>query len=449
MTNICLLTDSYKLTHHNMYPEGTEYVYSYCEARTNAQFPQTLWYGLQYILRRYLTNPLFHSDISEANLIAKSHFGSSSLFNREGWEYIYHEHNGLLPIEIKALPEGMIVPNGTPLMTIVNTDPKCYWLTSYLETILMHVWYPSTVATLSWNVKQLFKKAAILSSDSENVDFMLHDFGFRGVSSVESAGLGGSAHLINFKGTDTLEALDFARRHYEGNIDTLAFSVPASEHSIMTSLGRQGEKQILESIIDKYPVGIISVVCDSYNIYHTVDQFIGIDLKDKIEAREGVFVVRPDSGDPVNVVMALINILNNHFGNTKNKKGYRLLNPKVKLIWGDGIDLKGIQAVVDALLSDKWSIDNIVFGMGGGLLQKLNRDTQAFAIKSSAQCRNGVWHDIYKEPIDSNKQSKKGRFDNDDLITVFKDGEIVKYYTFDEIRANAARGVQCPQIRNY
>lgn len=458
-STIITQTDSYKPTHWDLLPPGTTRVLSYFEARKGAQFDNTVFYGLQGQLKKYFVGPrVTRQAIEEAAVLFKAHFGNDKLFNRAGWEHILNNLNGKLPLRIKAIPEGTPVPINNVMMTVVNTDDKCPWLTNYVESKLTHVWSASTVATLSREVKK--KYAHFLNQTSESaggIDFMLHDFGYRGVSSEESAGFQGSAHLINFKGTDTLAAMIYAIEFYNANLATLAFSVVATEHSIMTAQGRAGEVKVLEQILDLHPTGIVSVVGDSYNIY----EFAKIHMakfKDRILARDGVFVLRPDSGEPEEVVLKLIGILGDVFGYTRNRKNYRVLNPKIRLIWGDGIDKRGIENILGAMMVNGWSAENILFGMGGGLLQKVNRDTQRFAFKCCAQYRDGKWIDIWKDPIDGSKASKRGllklikdefgqfqtvqmKDENDtegDLLeTVFLNGDLTKEYTFDQVRENA------------
>src|ERR1017187_9773717 len=290
--NIILATDSYKITHWDQYPPGTEIVYSYLESRKGARFPYTIFFGLQSILRKYLSEvALSYEDIEEADVLCKAHFGKD-LFNKEGWEYIMREHRGKLPIKIKAVPEGTPVPTGNVMMTVENTDPKCWWLTNAIESLLTHVWYPSTVATLSRSVKELISLSLDRTADSDaGLPFMLHDFGYRGASSHESAAIGGAAHLVNFQGTDTLSAMILAVNDYKADLETLAFSVPATEHSVMTSLGPEGEFEQVQRALDLNPSGIVSVVADSYNYYDFV-KHVGSTLKDQILLRDGVFVIR-------------------------------------------------------------------------------------------------------------------------------------------------------------
>jgi nicotinamide phosphoribosyltransferase len=464
--NICGKTDSYKLNHWNQYPKGTQVVHAYFESRKGAKFPYTVFFGLQYILKKNLVGQVVTREkIEQAALLANFHLGANR-FNRAGWEYILEKHNGYLPIRIKAVAEGSVIPTNNVLMTVENTDEEnCGWLTNYLESILTHVWYSSTVATLSRTVKEDINK--FLSATAETtggLNFMLHDFGYRGVSSDESAEIGGAGHLVNFLGTDTVPAMLLLAKYYNrGNLEGIAYSVPATEHSVMTALGKSSETQVVDNLLNEYPTGILSVVADSYDIYNFVDNFVGKQFKDRILARDGVFVVRPDSVDPTHptpesLMVWIFESLWNNIGGTINTKGYKVINPKVRVLWGDGIDADGIHKILEATVAAGFSVENIAtFGMGGGLLQKINRDTQRFAFKSSAQKRDGVWYDIQKMPKDTTKASKKGKLKlikldgeyktvgineypeyTDFLVTVFENGKLLVEYTLDDIRKNAA-----------
>src|SRR4051812_25592879 len=261
-SNVILATDSYKLNHWNQYPKNTETVYSYLESRNGAQFPYTVFFGLQAILKQYLEGAVVTiGDVQAARELARAHFGNEALFNRDGWVHIVRDHGGKLPLRIKAVPEGTPVPTGNVLMTVENTCPECFWLTNAVESLLTHVWYPSTVATLSRTVKQTIDRYLDRTAETRDaLPFMLHDFGYRGASSHESAAIGGLAHLVNFVGTDTLPAMLLGIDTYEAELETLAFSVPATEHSVMTAEGRDGEMEIVDRLLNEYPTGILSVV---------------------------------------------------------------------------------------------------------------------------------------------------------------------------------------------
>lgn len=469
MNNIILSTDSYKIgSHWNMYPAGTTNVYSYFEARQGGVYPYAVAFGLQYYLKEYLSGHVVtQAKISKAAKLCRAHFGNDTAFNKAGWEYILRKHEGKLPLRIKSIPEGTVVPEGNVLLTVENTDDKCPWLTNYVESILSHLWYPYTVATISHITKTLIKKYLEETASNNNaLDFLLHDFGYRSGTSEESASIGGAAHLINFKGTDTPPAIEFLSNYYNDNsFDGIGFSVPASEHSIATSLGKDGEVAITRQLLQKYSKGILSVVSDSYDIYYFVSNILGVLLKDEILARDGVFVVRPDSVTPLHPtpeqeMIWILSALWEKFGGTTNSKGYQVLHPKIRVLWGDGINTQGIDKILFLMKENKFSAENIAtFGMGSGLIQKnVHRDLLRFAFKSSWQKRDGVGYDIYKEPKDLSKVSKKGRLslvrhegahgtilttvpettaDRDVLQTVFLNGKVMKHYGLTEIRKNA------------
>lgn len=428
--NLLLLTDSYKISHAKQYPPGTEHVFSFFESR-GSQWPDSggiavLFFGLQYILRRHFGDgPAFDKeDIEEADAVCRQHFGSDRFFNREGWEYILREHGGRLPVEIRAVPEGTLVPVRNVMMTMVNTDPKVPWLTNYLETILSQVWYPCTVATKSWDLRWFINKRLELTGDPSLVDFKLHDFGCRGSTSMESAAIGGAAHLVSFKGSDTMPALRLLRDYYDEPM--AGFSIPAAEHSTITSWGREREVDAYRNMLEQYPTGIVAVVSDSYDVFNACKNIWGSALRDKVIARDGVLVVRPDSGEPRRVVLKVLDILGHAFGVTTNAKGYKLLDPHVRVIQGDGVNEHTVREILDDMEANCWSADNITFGSGGALLQKMDRDTFKFAIKCSAVQINGEWHPVQKDPItDPGKKSKAGRLDllvqGDRFVTVDRD----------------------------
>lgn len=437
MSNFILRTDGYKASHHKMYPAGLSHVYSYMCARNSA----TIFFGLQYILKKYFVGGVVDiNDIHEAEAFFNQYMGKG-VFNRDGWWHIVSKYHGRLPLHIRAIREGNVAEYGEPIMTIENTDPEVPWLTNYVETLLLQVWYPCTVATISNNIKRKLLLYRNLTGGVADENFQLHDFGYRGVSSVESAGIGGAAHLINFKGTDTLEGITCLTQYYGNSIHKHwgmpGFSIPAAEHSTVTSWGRNHEADAFEHVLKQFPDGVVAVVSDSYNIFDACKKLWGELLRDKVLSRHGTLVIRPDSGDPVETTLRCLAILGDRFGYTMNAKGYRTLPPQVRLIWGDGIDEDGIASILYKMSKDGWCSDNIAFGMGGALLQKVNRDTLGFAIKCSSVTVNGVERDVYKSPIGSSgKASRRGRFNNRALETVFENGELVREQEFDDIRTN-------------
>jgi nicotinamide phosphoribosyltransferase len=454
--NLILQTDSYKFTHWKQYPPGTEHVYSYLESR-GGMFGQVVFFGLQYYLLKYLSGAVVNEDdVHDAQKFVDQHLGPG-MFNGEGWMHIVREHGGKLPVEIKAIEEGSIVDVQNVLMTIENTDPKCCWLPNYLETLLLKVWYPITVATLSRAIRKVFLTALERTGDPALIDFKLHDFGYRGVSSEETAGIGAAAHLINFKGTDTVAGIRVLQHYYQSN-EMEGFSVPAAEHSTITAWGRENEVLAYNNMLTQFPTGIVAVVSDSYNVYDACEKLWGDVLHDKVLAREGTLVVRPDSGNPRETVLKVLEILGEKFSYQINAKGYRVLNPKVRVIQGDGVNYWTIQDTLSAMARAGWAADNITFGMGGALLQQLNRDTQKFAFKCSNVTVNGRDREVFKDPVEGHdKVSKRGRLalhflngewstvrsrpgevDWDDrLRPVFRDGEVLFTQSVAQIRERA------------
>jgi nicotinamide phosphoribosyltransferase len=454
--NLVLQTDSYKFTHWKQYPPGTQYVYSYLESR-GGMFPQTMFFGLQYYLLKYLQGSVVNeADVKEAQQFVDRHIGPG-LFNTDGWMHIVRNLGGKLPVVIKAVPEGSSVDVQNVLMTIENTDPLCYWLPNYLETLLLKVWYPITVATLSRAIRKVILGALERSGDPALIDFKLHDFGYRGVSSEETAGIGAAAHLINFKGTDTVAGIRVLQQFYQST-EMEGFSIPAAEHSTITAWGRDKEIQAYDNMLTQFPEGLVAVVSDSYNVYEACEKLWGQVLHDKVLQRQGTLVVRPDSGKPREVVLKVLEILGSKFGYETNAKSYRVLNPKIRVIQGDGVNYWTIQDTLTAMNRAGWSADNITFGMGGALLQQLNRDTQQFAFKSSSVTVNGEDRDVFKDPIEGHdKASKRGRLalrlrngnwstvpskrgvedPEDQLKPVFRDGEMLVQQSVLEVRRRA------------
>ena len=408
MKNIILNTDSYKASHHLQHPPEVKFISSYIEARHG--YPdEVLFFGLQAFLKEYLAKPITIQDIDEAEEVLLAH---GEPFNREGWMEILRDYDGYLPIEIRALPEGSIVPLGVPLVQVQNTDGRFPWLTSYIETALLRgVWYPTTVASVSYKARKIIQKYLDETSTETSPEFKLHDFGARGVSSEESAAIGGMAHLINFSGTDTLSGVFAARRYY--NCKMAGYSIPAAEHSTITSWGRDNEALAYRNMIEQFKEGLFAVVSDSYDLSHAVDNIWGKDLREEVESLgTGSLVIRPDSGDPSVIVPNVLHSLASSFGYEVNSKGYRVLNPCVRVIQGDGVTLESLPVILEAIKKAGFAAENVAFGMGGGLLQKVNRDTMGFAMKASAVSNghpNYQWTDVYKNPVtDPLKASKRG-----------------------------------------
>jgi nicotinamide phosphoribosyltransferase len=548
LRDVILLTDSYKLTHWRMYQQiRTTHIYSYLEARRGAMFDKTVWFGLHYLIKQLedlqkYTPAQWDDFIAQGEVFTNVHIGPG-YFNKVMWEKI-KASGGRLPIRIRSVREGSIIPVDNVLLTIENTDPEglCAPLVNHLETFLLHVWYSSSVATLSRCVRDIiFKYIKLSETDAEAegakvfpLPFMLHDFGYRGVSSTESAAIGALSHLLNFAGTDTVAGVLLGIKYYNIN-EMLGYSVPATEHSIMTSFGQNtsaqkqytyaqkqvngsfqdktitlasddaiGEFNLVKTLVRENPHGILSMVLDSYDIYNTTT-YLCTGLLAAIKARAAVLpgnpfpghiphkvVIRPDSGEPSDVVPKLLAIIEKYTGEvTRNSKGYKLLPPYFGILWGDGMEPSTIISFLKGATSgwgnpdNKWAARNFIFGMGGGLLQKVNRDTQRFAFKCSARktsdagqieiarTKNMIdpdnWIDVQKDPVttggEETKKSKAGRLqlvkdesveggystikynpanvDKDLLITVYENGvlypganpaQLRSYTTFNEIQ---------------
>ena len=455
--NILLSTDSYKLTHWKMYPDGVKRVHSYFEARKGGKWDHTLFFGLQYFLKRHFEGVVVTEEmIDEARTLNDEHFGGIATFNEEGWRHVLDTHGGKLPVIIKAVPEGSLVPESNVLLTIENTDPECFWLTNHLETLLVQLWYPCTVATSSaFQYKALRDFARATGSNEEMLSIKLHDFGFRGAASYESAALGGAGHLIPFTGTDNLAAYRMLQQYY-GAVGAPGNSIPAAEHSTVTT--HESEEAAYKQVLDNYNVA--SVVSDSYDIDNAIANIWGGSLRQDVlrNAKEGgLLVIRPDSGDPVKSVLKTLNDVANAFGVVANQEGFKRLPDGLAVIQGDGISPDSLAKILGALQRARWSLDSIAFGSGGGLLQQVNRDTLRFAMKcSAAQLKDGTWRDVFKSPkTDRSKTSKRGRltlvqngadyktvrkeespgaWGGDMLKTVFQDGELHNETDLEAIR---------------
>lgn len=416
LNNPILNTDSYKISHFKQYPPGATNVFSYIEAR-GGEFPESVFFGLQAFIKEYLQTPITMEDVDQAELICNLH--GFEQFNRPMWERIVKVHNGLMPLVIKAVPEGTVVPVSNALVTVECTDPHpdMVALTSYWETALLRaVWAPTTIASNGRQIKKTIDLYLRLTADSaDGIGFTMNDFGARGVSSYETSALLGLAHLVNFVGTDNIPALLAAAKYY--NVDLTngnqmpGFSIPAAEHSTMTSWGKDREADAYRNMLEVYgrEGSLLAVVSDSYDIFNACENIWGEKLRQQVVESGATVVIRPDSGDPREVVLRCLEILGRKFGTTTNTKGYKVLN-NVRMIQGDGIDGEMVKTILGLMADSGWSADNIVFGSGGGLLQKFNRDTMKFAMKCAAVQVNGEWIDVYKDPAtDPGKVSKKGR----------------------------------------
>lgn len=434
--NPILLADSYKYSMHLQYPPGTTQIHSYIESRGGSD--KIVVAGWMPYLMDYLTIPVTHTHVAEAREIIEAH---GLPFNFYGWDRIARRDGGRLPLKIHALPEGTVVSPQTPILTIENTDDESWWLTTMYETSLLRaIWYMSSVATVSWRIKRIILKYLERTGTPASIDFKLHDFGARGVSSHESAVLGGIGHLMNFKGTDTVEALVGARKYYDEKM--AGFSIPAAEHSTITSWGYEHESAAFENMVDKFAGEgkIYAVVSDSYDIYKAVAVTWGQELKDKVIKSGGTLVIRPDSGKPIDlVVLGVMKRAATAFGTTQNEKGYLVLHPSVRVIQGDGIEEETVEKILETLAINGFSADNIAFGMGGALLQHPNRDTFRFAMKASAAIVGGKERSFSKNPAsDPGKKSKAGRQTSAAMRTVYHNGVLSHLEDLATIRARLA-----------
>jgi nicotinamide phosphoribosyltransferase len=452
-------TDSYKASHWLQYPPRTTRAFFYLESRgSDRDWDETVFFGLQYLLKNYFLEPLTQEMVEEAREVITAH---GLTFNYEGWTRLIEKHGGRLPLRIRAVAEGSVVPLHQVLMTVETTDDEFAWLGSWFETQLMRIWYAITVATQSWQIKQdvaEFLRETADDADAE-IAFKVHDFGARGVSSQETAAIGGAAHLVNFLGSDTMAALLRHRRFYHAEM--AGFSIPAAEHSTVTSWGRDGEIEAYRNMLRNFarPGALVAVVSDSWNIFNAVEKIWGEQLKDEVVASGATVVIRPDSGEPVEVVSKVARLLGEKFGTETNTKGYKVLK-NVRIIQGDGVNQDSIRQILERLKAEGFSASNIAFGIGGSLLQKVNRDTLKFAYKCSAIVVDGKLREVYKQPItDAGKNSKRGRLDlimrdgkyetvkiedadavsaeNSVLRTVYENGELLIDDRLDEIRKRA------------
>ena len=410
MNNIINLTDSYKFSHFNQYPKGTEIIHSYMSSR-GGEYDELVFFGLKYYVDKYLSKTITIEDIKKAESLTKEH---GVPFNKEGWLRLVGQKIKDVAI-VKSIEEGAIFKPHQPILTIENKYPEDYWLVGHLETLLMKLWYPITIATKSYHVKKMLKGYWDKTSDNpEGIDFAYHNFGDRGSSSVESAAIGGLAHLTQFKGTDNFNSLTLGNEFYDGKYQ--GFSIPATEHSTVTSWGRDNEFQMIESYLETYKDSpIIACVLDSYDIFKAVDFVTSGNMKEKIESDDyPIFVIRPDSGNPIEVIENITKIMiKNDISFSVNSKGYIVFD-KYRIIWGDGITPKQIDKILDHFcntgVEERYSAENFAFGSGGDLMQNITRDTCRFAIKCSAIRVDDEWKDVYKDPItDSGKKSLAGR----------------------------------------
>jgi len=484
-----LATDGYKVGHIRQYPPGTTRVYSNFTNR-GSRIPgitAVVHFGLQAYLQESLMDafePFFAAEEDEVadayQRIMDAYLGPGAV----GTDHIRALHRlGYLPLRFCAVPEGTRVPLRVPSFTIENTLPEFFWLVNYIESALSAaVWHPSTTATIALEYRRLFDAAALRTTGSTaGVALQGHDFSFRGQTSLASAAMSGAAHLLSFVGTDSIPAIDAVETYYDGDDDLIAASVPATEHSVMMAGGRDGEVSTFRRLLTEvYPAGIVSVVSDTWDLWNVLTATLPT-LRAEILGREGKLVIRPDSGDPVDILcgtlraeeiaarrdagdevgpeeLGVVQLLWEEFGGTVTAQGYRVLDPHVGAIYGDSITLQRAEAIIDRLAAKGFASTNVVFGIGSFTYQYVTRDTFSSAIKATWAEVDGVGRDMLKDPVTDSgtKTSATGRLavlPEDDggmalveratpeqearslLQPIWEDGRFLRRQSFAEVRA--------------
>lgn len=482
-----LLKDGYKVGHVFQYPSDTTMVYSNLTPRNTRRFDAdndgVVFFGLQYFIKEYLIDQFnenfFMRDRDEVVREYKRRIDNYLGVDAITVDHIAALHDlGYLPLRIKALPEGTIVPYGIPPLTIRNTHPNFFWLTNMLETLMSSVlWKASTSATTAMLFRRTFEHYADLTGASKDfVLFQGHDFSFRGMCGVEDAAVSGAAHLLLFRGTDTIPAIDFLEQYYGADSDKelIGVSVAATEHSVMCMGSLEDELGTFRRLVTEiYPAGIVSVVSDTWDLWRVLTEYLPA-LKDVVLARDGKLVIRPDSGDPELILcgdpdadpnhpahFGVLELLWNTFGGTVNAAGFRELDPHIGVIYGDGISTVRQNSILTNMMNNKFASSNIVMGLGSYTYQYVTRDTDGWAMKATAgttTSRGDI--EIFKDPItdDGGKRSAAGllcvvkddagklqleqrvtleREDEGELKVVFEDGLLVpeREQTLEQIRA--------------
>lgn len=450
--------DMYKTSHPDMYPEKMTQLQAYGEARIGSNLNDIVAFGFQIFVNDLCGMRITQRHIEEAAIFFEHTFGTNNVFARvrPGWQSVV-DAGGALPVRICALPEGTVVPPGTPLFTIESTDPAVPWMANFLETRLSHLWYTVTVASVSFKLHQDLAtrciKEGMSPEDSHSFASILGvcDFGLRGVECIEAGARGGMAALLSSKASDNTAGMYAVGRHYGDAIDSdvmfkqTGSSIPAAEHSTITAHGKANEKEAYLQILNNFPTGPVSIVLDSYDYRAAVGLFCG-ELKDKVCERYDnallinadqphTVVIRPDSGDmKENVIWTLTELYKAYGG--EEKDGYKVLHPSIRIIQGDGIDLETYPDLLDAIQAAGFSVTNVVAGSGGGLLQKINRDTIRFAIKANNAIVDGEERGVQKET--AGKTSKRGR-----LTVELEDDE---YKTYQCGQGRSSRDILGEQI---
>jgi nicotinic acid phosphoribosyltransferase len=480
--NPLLFTDSYKLSHRIMYPEGTEFVQSnYTNRKSRVDgINHVVNFGLQAWLKD-LQEAYEGFFAADKEAVVKEYKDATSTFVSPGFDLSMVEdlHDlGYLPLRFSQVPEGTLVPISVPSVIIESTHKDFAWLVNYVESDLSAgIWHPSSVATIAWSLRRIFEKAARATGGAiEAVDFQLHDFSYRGQVNREAAMSSGAAHLTSFYGSDAVPAVQWVNYYYPGEDNGLiAASVPATEHSVMCAFGRADEIGAFKHQLDLFPTGILSIVSDTYSLRQVIEDFLPV-LKEQIMGRDGKLVIRPDSGDPADIICGTdrelhakgfyekgaIEALWDLFGGHINSKGYKVLDSHIGLIYGDGMFAARIEDINARLKSKGFASIDWVAGIGSWAYQMITRDTFGSAVKATYVEVNGEGRDIFKDPEtdDGTKKSATGKLAvgtmadgtlyriekaNAEQIArsviqpVWQDGKFLKEYSFSEVRANVKR----------
>jgi nicotinamide phosphoribosyltransferase len=478
--NGLFLTDGYKTGHHQQYPKGTEQVYSNWTARSNKYAPKgcdkVVSFGQQFVMKwlhEYFEDNFFSKSKDEVCQELKEEL---TIYLGTEYDVSHYErlHDlGYLPIRVKSIKEGVEVPIKVPMLTVVNTLKEFYWVTNFLETILSAMlWQPMTSASIALNYKRIFKQYA-LATDEENLEFIEfqgHDFSMRGMGGLQSAQSSGMGHAIVFLGSDSLPVISSLRKYYNAKGFVIG-SVNATEHSVMCAGTKDDEIGTFKQLMRTYPQGILSVVSDTWDLWKVLTDYLP-QLKDEVLARDGKLVIRPDSGDPVEIICGesrilggespkdkgVIEMLWDVFGGSVNKQGYKVLDSHIGAIYGDSITTERAEKICQRLQEKGFASTNVVLGIGSFTYQFNTRDTFGFAMKATSVVVNGVRREIFKDPItdDGIKKSAKGLvkvelFENEyvlidqvteeeekkgELKTIYEDGKFVNQINLQEIRAS-------------
>ncbi len=449
-------SDSYKCSQPGQYPPGTEVITSYLASRGGV-FRSTVQAGIQMCLAKMFGQPVTMEMVEEARDFFHGHMG---MFPYDGWKYIVEKHGGNIPLHIKSVDEGSVVPVKNVLLTVSSTDPVVPWIVSWYETKLVRLWYPITVATQSYHIKKSILEYLKLSSDDPEaeINFKLHDFGSRGASCEEEAEIGGAAHLTCFMGSDTCTGIRAANHYYGSKM--AGFSIPASEHSTITSWGRDNEVDAYRNMITQFckPNALVACVSDSYDLWNAIENLWCGKLLDEVKESGACLVIRPDSGTPHEVVLKALQIMDRKVGTFKNTKGYKQLPKYFRIIQGDGINRDSINLILKTITDAGYSATNVAFGMGSALIHEMKRDTQQFAMKCSHIIVNGIGRDVYKDPVtDRGKSSMRGILDlvkeggqyktisgssmASVLKTVYYNGHLSNEATLDQIRSRINQSI--------